>query len=74
MAPAVPLCISKVAVVVRLPSTMEPPPVSVAGRITQAKNGLMGGMWPTAQTIRAYDEAKAGPQDAVAFDEAVRDI
>jgi PHD/YefM family antitoxin component YafN of YafNO toxin-antitoxin module len=24
--------------------------------------------------IRAYDEAKAGPQDAVAFDEAVRDI
>lgn len=24
--------------------------------------------------IRAYDEAKAGPQDAVAFDEAVRDL
>jgi hypothetical protein len=24
--------------------------------------------------IRAYDEAKAGPQDAVAFEQAVRDI
>jgi hypothetical protein len=44
------------------------PPVSVAGRITQAKNGLMGGMWPTAQTIRAYDEAKA--QAPKAFAEA----
>jgi hypothetical protein len=36
-----------------------PPVVSVAGRITQAKNGMMGGMWPTAQTTRAYDDAKA---------------
>ena len=44
------------------------PPVSVAGRIAQAKNGLMGGMWPTAQTIRAYDEAKA--QAPRAFAEA----
>ena len=44
------------------------PPVSVAGRITQAKNGLMGGMWPTAQTTRAYDEAKA--QAPKAFAEA----
>ncbi len=44
------------------------PPVSVAGRIAQAKNGLMGGMWPTAQTVRAYDEAKA--QAPKAFAEA----
>ena len=36
-----------------------PPVVSVAGRIATAKNGLMGGMWPTAQTMRAYDDAKA---------------
>jgi hypothetical protein len=44
------------------------PPVSVAGRITQAKNGLMGGMWPTSQTMRSYDEAKA--QAPKAFAEA----
>ena len=31
----------------------------MAARITQAKNGMMGGMWPTAQTTRAYDDAKA---------------
>ena len=43
-----------------------PPQVSVAGRITQAKNGLMGGMWPTAQTLRAYDEAKAQAPKAFA--------
>jgi len=42
------------------------PPVSVAGRITQAKNGLMGGMWPTAQTMHAYDEAKAQAPKAMA--------
>jgi hypothetical protein len=37
----------------------QPVVVSVAGRITTAKNGLMGGMWPASQTTRAYDEAKA---------------
>jgi photosystem II stability/assembly factor-like uncharacterized protein len=42
------------------------PPVSVAGRIIQAKNGMMGGMWPTALTIRAYDEAKARAPKAMA--------
>ncbi len=36
-----------------------PPPVSVTARITQAKNGMMGGMWPTSQTTRAYDDARA---------------
>ncbi len=40
--------------------------VSVAGRITQAKNGLMGGMWPTAQVMRAYDDAKAQAPKALA--------
>ena len=41
------------------PAGQAPPVVSVAGRITTAKNGMMGGMWPTAQTTRAYDDAKA---------------
>jgi hypothetical protein len=45
--------------------------VSVAGRIAQAKTGLMGGMWPTAQTIRAYDEAKAQAPKAFAEANAV---
>lgn len=44
------------------------PPVSLAARIVQAKNGLMGGMWPTAQTMSAYAEAKA--QAPAAFAEA----
>jgi photosystem II stability/assembly factor-like uncharacterized protein len=47
------------------------PPVSVAGRIAQAKTGLMGGMWPTAQTTRAYDEAKAQAPKAFAEANAV---
>jgi hypothetical protein len=34
-----------------------PSPVARAG---QAKNGLMGGMWPTQATMDAYREAKAG--------------
>jgi photosystem II stability/assembly factor-like uncharacterized protein len=42
------------------------PPVSVAARITQAKNGMMGGMWPTALTLHAYDEAKAQAPKAMA--------
>ena len=33
-------------------------PPSVIARITQAKNGLMGGMWPTAQTFKAYNDSK----------------
>jgi hypothetical protein len=35
------------------------PQVSLAARIAQAKNGTMGGLWPTAQTLGAYEEAKA---------------
>jgi hypothetical protein len=48
-----------------------PPPVSVAARITTAKNGMMGGMWPTAQTTRAYDDAKALAPKAFAEANAV---
>src|SRR5262249_27667325 len=32
---------------------------SLTGRIGQAKNGLMGGMWPTSVTMKAYNDAKA---------------
>ena len=32
---------------------------SLTGRIAQAKNGLMGGMWPTSITMKAYNDAKA---------------
>jgi hypothetical protein len=28
-------------------------------RATAAKNGMMGGMWPTEQTMKAYADAKA---------------
>jgi hypothetical protein len=31
---------------------------SLTGRIAQAKNGLMGGMWPTSITMKAYNDAK----------------
>ena len=48
-----------------------PPPVSVAARITQAKNGLMGGMWPTSMTTKAYDDAKAMAPKAMAEANAV---
>jgi photosystem II stability/assembly factor-like uncharacterized protein len=34
------------------------PTPSPLARLTQAKNGLMGGMWPTGQTMRAYDDSK----------------
>jgi len=34
-------------------------PATPVARLAQAKNGLMGGMWPTAATIQAYTEAKA---------------
>ena len=48
-----------------------PPPVSVAGASRQAKNGLMGGMWPTSMTTRAYDDAKALAPKAMAEANAV---
>ena len=39
---------------------------TVLGTIGQAKNGLMGGMWPTAQTIKSYNDAKAETPKAIA--------
>jgi hypothetical protein len=42
------------------------PTPSVAARIGQAKNGLMGGFWPTAQTMDAYNEARTGAPKAIA--------
>ena len=35
-------------------------------QVAQAKNGLMGGMWPSEQTTRAYGEAKAKMPKAIA--------
>jgi uncharacterized membrane protein YgcG len=32
---------------------------SLTGKIAQAKNGLMGGMWPTSITMKAVNDAKA---------------
>jgi photosystem II stability/assembly factor-like uncharacterized protein len=40
-------------------------PQSVLARLGQAKNGLMGGMWPTEQTLRAYNESKAEAPKAI---------
>jgi hypothetical protein len=34
-------------------------PVNPVARMAQAKNGLMGGMWPTQTTLTAYTESKA---------------
>jgi photosystem II stability/assembly factor-like uncharacterized protein len=34
------------------------PDPSVTGRIGQAKNGMMGGMWPTSMTMKAYTDSK----------------
>jgi hypothetical protein len=31
---------------------------SLTGKIGQAKNGMMGGMWPTSITMKAYADAK----------------
>jgi hypothetical protein len=54
------------------PAPGQPPaPISVAARITQAKNGMMGGMWPTSMTTKAYDEAKAMAPKAFAEANAV---
>ena len=39
---------------------------SVVARLGQAKTGLMGGMWPTAQTLRTYTDVKAEMPKAVA--------
>lgn len=41
-------------------------PPSVVARIGQAKNGLMGGMGPTAQTMKAYNDSKTEFPKAVA--------
>ena len=40
-------------------------PASPIARLTQAKNGLMGGIWPTDQTMRAYDAAKTQVPQAI---------
>jgi hypothetical protein len=32
---------------------------SLTGKVGQAKNGMMGGMWPTSVTMKAYADAKA---------------
>ncbi len=40
----------------------EPSPIARAG---QAKNGMMGGMWPTQSTMTAYNEAKTGVPAAI---------
>ena len=39
---------------------------SLLARIGQAKNGLMGGFWPTSQTLDAYGEAKTATPKAIA--------
>jgi hypothetical protein len=49
---------------------------SLLARIGQAKNGLMGGFTPTAQTLEAYNEARTVTPKAIAeanalFDRAV---
>jgi hypothetical protein len=33
--------------------------------LNQAKNGMMGGMWPTQMTMTAYEEAKKGVPAAI---------
>jgi photosystem II stability/assembly factor-like uncharacterized protein len=40
-------------------------PPSPIARAAQAKNGMMGGMWPTKATMDAYSEAKAGVPGAI---------
>ena len=39
---------------------------SIVVKTTQAKNGLMGGMWPTAQVLTAAAESKAQAPKAIA--------
>ena len=38
---------------------------SPAARVTQPKNGLMGGMWPTEATMKAYEEARTAVPKAI---------
>ena len=39
---------------------------NLAGRLAQAKNGLMGGMWPTEAVMKAYAESKTEVPKAIA--------
>ncbi|MFB3854163.1 MAG: hypothetical protein ACE148_10110, partial [Vicinamibacterales bacterium] len=41
------------------------PEVNPVAQMTQAKNALMGGMWPTQQMLDAYAGAKAGVPKAI---------
>nr|MBA2258786.1 hypothetical protein [Acidobacteriota bacterium] len=45
--------------------------VSPIGRLAQAKNGMMGGMWPTQAIMTAYADAKTAVPAAVAEVDAV---
>ena len=38
---------------------------SLTGKIGQAKNGMMGGMWPTSITMKAYTDAKTDAPKAL---------
>jgi hypothetical protein len=38
---------------------------SPTARLVQAKNGMMGGMWPTQATMSGYSEAKTGVPGAI---------
>ncbi|RPJ66898.1 MAG: hypothetical protein EHM24_21015, partial [Acidobacteria bacterium] len=44
---------------------------SVLARIGQVKNGLMGGMWPTEQTLKGYGDIKVEAPKAIAEANAV---
>jgi photosystem II stability/assembly factor-like uncharacterized protein len=39
---------------------------NLAARLAQAKNGLMGGMWPTEAVMKAYTDSKADVPKAIA--------
>jgi photosystem II stability/assembly factor-like uncharacterized protein len=39
---------------------------NLVARLAQAKNGLMGGMWPTEATLKAYTDSKAQVPKAIA--------
>jgi hypothetical protein len=41
------------------------PPTAIV-RLAQAKSAMMGGMWPTAQSLAAYEEARKGVPAAIA--------
>ena len=46
-------------------------PPSVLARLGQIKNGLMGGMWPTEQTLKGYGDLKTQAPQAIAEANAV---